>query len=122
MARHLSIVALGALCCLLSGCGCSREKGEEAVATSRMEDAAYTNQLITLHGSRKAIAKRAEAIRAKLAALGANASNHPAYADLTNQLARCEAEAAKIRNDALVTVRARVLKEGGVPQKGDLKK
>ena len=124
MMCRIAIIALGALCCLLSGCGCSKDKGTEVPSNvpSRMEDAAYTNQLATLHDSRKAVAMKAEAIRAKIAKLGKDARNSPEYAELTNQLANCEAESARIRRDTLTTIRARILKEGGAVKKGSLKK
>ena len=123
MLRLIPIVALGALCCFFSGCGCSREKPEPVQdGPSRMKDAAYTNQLVQLHEGRKAVAVKVAAIRAKLAKLGPEAEKSPEYADLTNQLAQCEAESKRIRKEAVTAVRTRVLKEAESAPKGNLKK
>ena len=123
MAYRVAIAAFCALSCLcFSGCGCSKEKPEKAGVSSRMEDAAYTNQLVTLYDGKKAVAAKVAAIRAKLAKLGPEAEKSPEYADLTNQLAQCEAESLRLRKEALTTVRARVLKEAGAETKGNLKK
>ena len=122
MICRMAIIALGALCCLFSGCGCSKEKGAVPDVPSRMEDPVYTNQLVTLQNSRRVVAMKAENIRAKIAKLGADAKNGPEYADLTNQLAACAEESEKIRKDTLTTIRARILKEGDASQKGNLKK
>ena len=126
MAFRIAIVALCALGCLsFSGCGCSKENPEVDVEKGnppRMQDAAYTNQLVTLYDGKKAVAVKVAAIRAKLAKLGPEAEKSPEYADLTNQLAQCEAESLRLRKEALTTVRARVLKEAGAETKGNLKK
>lgn len=126
MAFRIAIVALCALGCIsFSGCGCSKEKPQETAVKgvpSRMQDAAYTNQLVQLHEGRKAVAVKVAAIRAKLAKLGPDAEKSPEYADLTNQLAQCEVESRRLRQEAVTTVRARVLQEAGPAQKGNLKK
>ena len=126
MAYRIAIVALCALSCLhFSGCGCSKEKPQETAvkgAPSRMQDAAYTNQLVLLHDGQKAVAVKAAAIRAKLAKLGPEAEKSPEYADLTNQLAQCEMERNRIRKETSTTVRTRVLQEAGPAPKGNLKK
>lgn len=121
MRKLIAVVALCAMCGLISGCGCSREKPQPDGIPERMKDAAYTNALITLHGEKKAVAGRAAAIRAKIAALGENAKGSAEYVDLTNQLAKCEADAAAIQKDAVRTVRARILKEKSAG-KGNLSK
>ena len=125
MLLRIVLVALGALCCLFVGCdGCS--KGKPPVVDDgippRMKDAAYTNQLVRLQEGRRAVAVKVAAIRAKLAKLGPEAEKSPEYADLTNQLAQCEAESKRIRREAATTVRARVLQEAGPAKKGNLKK
>ena len=126
MLMRVVLVALGALCCLFAGCGgCSKEPKPPVVndgVQPRMKDAAYTNQLAQLQEGRRAVAVKVAAIRAKLAKLGPEAEKSPAYADLTNQLAQCEAESKRIRREAATTVRARVLQEAGPVKKGNLKK
>ena len=113
-----SIVALCALCAFVSGCGCSKEK---EAPVPRMEDPAYTNALVELHGEQVAIAGKAGEIRAKIAALGEEPEKSPEYADLTNRLAQCEAEAKAAKARAFETVRARILKES-LENKENLKK
>jgi len=123
--RHqaIPILALCALCGFLSGCGCSKEEPQPSGGVPpRMQDAAYTNRLVSLHCSRSAIAARAANIRARIAKLGDDARGSAEYADLTNQLARCEAETAKVKREAISTIRARILKEKADAKKGDLKK
>lgn len=122
MAFRLTVLALGALCCLFAGCGCSKERPPAAPegVPPRMKDAAYTNQLVQLHDTQRQIAAQAAAIRAQIEKLGPEAGKKPEYAALTNRLAECAAALAKVRQDALGTVRARILKESG--QKGNLKK
>ena len=126
MPTRVAIIALGALLCLFSGCGgCS--KGQKPPAADdgippRMKDAAYTNLLVRLQEGRRAVAAKMSAIRAKLAKLGPEAEKSPEYADLTNRLAQCEAEAMQIRREAAMTVRARALQEAGPAKKGNLKK
>lgn len=124
--RHqtIPILALCALCGFLSGCGCSKESkpSDGDGLPPRMRDAAYTNKLVSLHGSRSAIAARAANIRARIAKLGDDARGSAEYADLTNQLAQCEAETAKVKREAISTIRARILKEKADAKKGDLKK
>ena len=126
MLMRVVLVALGALCCFFAGCGgCSKEPKPPVVndgVQPRMKDAAYTNQLAQLQEGRRAVAVKVAAIRAKLAKLGPQAEKSPAYADLTNQLAQCEAESKRIRREAATTVRARVLQEAGSVKKGNLKK
>ena len=126
MAFRIAIVALCAMGCLcFPGCGCSKEKPKDGAVKgepSRMQDAAYTNQLVQLHEGRKAVALKVAAIRAKLAKLGPESEKSPEYADLTNQLAMCEAESKRIRKEAFTTVRTRVLQEAGPATKGNLKK
>ena len=123
MLLRVAIVALGALCCLFAGCdGCSKKPVVDDGVPPRMKDAAYTNQLVRLQEGRRMVAVKVAAIRAKLAKLGPEAEKSPEYADLTNQLARCEAESKRIRRDAATTVRARVLQEAGPVKKGNLKK
>ena len=121
--RIAIVAALGALCSIFSGCGCSKEEPKATPgAPARMQDVAYTNQLVSLHAGRKAAAAKMAAIRAKIAKLGPDAEKRPEYADLTNQLAQCEAESRRIRKDAITTVRTRVLKEAESAKKGNLKK
>ena len=126
MLQRVAIIALGALCCLFSGCGgCSKEPKPPAVDDGippRMKDAAYTNQLVQLQAGRRAVAVKVATIRAKLAKLGPEAEKRPEYADLTNQLAQCEAASKRIRREAATTVRARVLQEAESAKKGNLKK
>lgn len=123
MALRLAILTLGALCCLFSGCGCSKERPaatEKDGIPPRMKDAAYTNRLVQLHDAQRQIAAQAAAIRAEIEKLGPEAEKKPEYAALTNRLADCTAAFVKARQEALGTVRARILKESG--QKGNLKK
>ena len=126
MLLRVAIIALGALCCLFSGCGgCSKEQKPLVVDDGippRMKDAAYTNQLVQLQEGRRAVAVKVAAIRAKLSKLGPEAEKSPEYADLTNQLAQCEAESKRIRREAATTVRARVLQEAGPVKKKKKKK
>ena len=119
MFLRASIIAVGALCCLFSGCGCSKEK-KGTVVPSRMEDAAYTNRLVQLHDGRAAAAAEAAAIRAQIEKLGPNAAQKPEYAALTNRLAQCAAASERIRKETLTTIRSRILKESA--EKGNLKK
>ena len=119
MVRLISISALCALCCFLSGCGCSKDKPTPA---PRMEDADYTNRLVQIHGRQKDVAANAAAIRGKIEALGAEAKGKPEYVDLTNRLAQCEAEMERIRQEALLAVRARISKDLPPRKTGDLKK
>lgn len=121
MRSIVAIAVFSAMCSLISGCGCSKEKPQSDGVPERMKDAAYTNALVTLHGEKKAVAGRIAAIKAKIAALGESAGKSAEYVDLTNQLARCEAEAAGIHKEALMTVRARILKEQSA-KKGNLSK
>jgi outer membrane PBP1 activator LpoA protein len=122
MKFYLQLLAVGALCCVLSGCGCSKEQShtEEEKIPPRMRDVVYTNQLSQFHKGRVAVANRAAAIRAKIAELGKEAEKSPEYAVLTNELAKCEAQSKAIRQDAMTTIRARILKDAA--KKGDLKK
>lgn len=127
MIRMLSIVALGALCGMLSGCGCSKEKAPPpSDAEIRMRDVEYTNRLAQIRDAQVSAAVRAAAIRAELEKFGTDASNRPEYADLTNRLARCEAEAEAARLAARNAVRARLLKDAaakkGSRAKGDFNK
>ena len=123
MLLRIAIIALGALCCLFVGCdGCSKKPVVDDGVPPRMRDAAYTNQLVQLQKGRRGVAAKMAAIRAKLAKLGPEAEKSPEYADLTNQLAQCEAESKRIRREAATTVRARVLQEAGPAKKGNLKK
>ena len=121
MRMRLSIIALGALCYLFSGCGCSKEKPAAGDGVPpRMKDAAYTNRLTKLHDAQKSIAAQSVAIHAEIAKLGQGAEKTPEYIALTNRLAQCAAKAAQTRQEILGTVRARILEESG--QKGNLKK
>lgn len=117
MKIRISIIALGALCCLFSGCGCSKEKTDDEVVVPRMKDESYTNQIVQLHNSQKAVASRAAAIRGKIAALGDGPEKKPEYVDLTNQLAQCEAEAKRIKLVTRETIRARILKDASAKGK-----
>lgn len=85
-----------------------------------MKDVAYTNQLTQIHKGLVAVANRAAAIREKIVKLGKDAEKSPEYVALTNELAKCEAQAAQMRNDAMTTIRARILKDAA--KKGNLKK
>ena len=126
MAFRIAIVALCALGCLsFSGCGCSKEKPQETAVKdvpSRMQDVAYTNQLVQLHEGRKAVAANAAAIRAQIGKLGPSPEGKPEYMDLTNRLAQCEAEMERIRKETLLAVRARISKDIPPRKNGNLKK
>jgi len=124
MLFRISIVALSALCCLITGCGgCSKEPKPPVVDDGippRMKDPAYTNQLVQLQGRQKKVAARMAALRSKIEGLGAEAKGKPEYADLTNRLAQCEAELEQVRKETLLTVRTRLQADSAT--KGDLKK
>ena len=120
MRLRLSIIALGALCCLFSGCGCSKEKPSEDGVPPRMKDAAYTNQLVQLRANQATVAAQVAALKDKLANLGPEAVGTPEYIDLTNRLARSQGEADSLRKTTLNVIRTRILKESA--QKGNLKK
>lgn len=120
MKFSLQILAVGALCCVLSGCGCSKEQVHTEKVPGRMRDVAYTNRLTQIRKGRVAVANRAASIHAKIAKLGKDAEKSPEYVALTNELAKCEAQAAQMRNDAMTTIRARILKDAA--KKGNLKK
>ena len=124
MLFRISIVALSALCCLVSGCGgCSKEPKPPVVddgVPPRMKDPAYTNQLVQLQGRQKKVAAQMAALRLKIEGLGAEAKGKPEYADLTNRLAQCEAELERVRKETLLTVRTRLLKDAS--KKDNLKK
>lgn len=122
MRMNLHMVALCALCCLFSGCGCSREKKADGGVPSRMEDAVYTNRLVRLHDSQRQIAARSAAIRAEIKKLGPDAEGTPEYVALTNRLAQCAEEFIRIRQEAQATVRARLLKDTGDNHKENVKK
>ena len=92
------VIALAALCSLLSGCGCSREKKSVDGPAERMEDAAYTNKLMNLRSEQASIASEIAAIKAKIAKLGDDAAKMPEYVDLTNRLAMCESESRLMQN------------------------
>ena len=116
MLIRIAIIALGALCCLFSGCGgCSKEQklpvGEEEGSPPRMQDPAYTNRLVQLRGLQKTIVSQAASLQAKIQGLGAEAQTKPEYADLTNRLARCGAELERVRKETLLSVRTRLLKD-----------
>lgn len=119
MFLRASIIAVGALCCLFSGCGCSKEERDDGIP-ARMEDAVYTNQLAQFRARQASAASRAAAIREKIRALGAGAEGTPEYVDLTNKLAQCEVESERIRKSTLNAIRTRIMKES--VQKGNLKK
>ena len=121
MGFRFSIIALGALCCLFSGCGCSKEKKPDDVVPSRMEDAAYTNRLVGLRSAQKDVASRMADIRVKLAKLGEGAAGTPEYAALTNQLVQCLEEAGRLRKTTMNVIRTRIHKEAA-QKKGNLNK
>ena len=123
MLFRIAIVALSALCCLVSGCGgCSKEPKPvvDDGVPPRMKDPAYTNQLVQLQGRQKKIAAQMAALQSKIERLGAEAKTKPEYADLTNRLAQCEAELERVRKETLLTVRTRLQADSAT--KGDLKK
>ena len=120
MTARFAIIALGAACCLFSGCGCSKEKPTAPVPQSRMADPAYTNRLVKLHDKRAAVAAEAAAIREQIKKLGADAAQKPEYAELTNRLAQCKEAVNRIRRETSVTIRTRILQES--VEKGNLKK
>lgn len=120
MRLYLSMLALCAASLLVSGCGCSKEKTAADGVPARMKDAAYTNQLMQIHKGHIAVANRAAALRAKIAKMGKDANKHPQYSALTNELAKCEAQAAQMRREAREAVRARILMDAA--KKGNLKK
>lgn len=120
MKLYLSMLALCAASLLVSGCGCSKEKTAADGAPARMKDVAYTNQLVQIHKGHIAVANRAAALRAKLAKMGKEAVKDPQYSAMTNELAKCEAQAAQMRREAREAVRARILKDAA--KKGNLKK
>ena len=119
MKLYLSMLALCAASLLVSGCGCSKEKTAADGVAERMKDVAYTNQLTQIHKGQVAVAKRAVAIRASIATMGKNPEKNPQYSAMTNELAKCEAQAAQIRMEAREAVRARILKDAA--KKGNLK-
>ena len=121
MRYPIAILALCALCGFLSGCGCSKESKPVDSLPPRMQDPAYTNRLVSLHDKRVAIVSKAARIRAEIAKLGEDAKGSAEYADLTNQLARCEAENTSVKKETISTIRARILKEKSA-KKGDLTK
>lgn len=123
MLFRISIVALSALCCLVSGCGgCSKEPKPvvDDGVPPRMKDPAYTNQLVQLQGRQKKVVAQMAALKSKIEGLGAEAKGKPEYADLTNRLAQCEAELERVRKETLLTVRTRLLKDAS--KKDNLKK
>ena len=124
MLLRIAIVALGALCCLVSGCGgCSKEQKPPVVddgVPPRMKDPAYTNQLVQLQRRQRTVAAQMAALQAKIAGLGAEAKTKPEYADLTNRLARCGAELERVRKETLLTVQTRLQADSS--KKDDLKK
>jgi len=123
MLFRIAIIALGALCCLVSGCGgCSKEPKPvvDDGVPPRMKDAAYTNQLVQLQRRQKTVAAQMAALQSKIERLGAEAKTKPEYADLTNRLAQCEAELERVRKETLLTVRTRLLKDAS--KKDNLKK
>ena len=123
MLFRIAIVALSALCCLVSGCGgCSKEQkpGGDVGVPPRMKDPAYTNQLVQLQRRQKTVAAQVAALQSKIEGLGAEAKTKPEYADLTNRLAQCEAELERVRKETLLTVRTRLLKDSA--KKDNLKK
>lgn len=120
MRLSIYLLALSALCGFLSGCGCSKEPESVKELPPRMQDAAYTNKLVSLANNRNAIASKAARIRNRIAKLGEDAKGSAEYVDLTNQLAQCEAENVSVRKEALTTIRARILKEKSA-KKGNLK-
>ena len=124
MLFRIAIVALGALCCLVSGCGgCSKEQKPPVVddgVPPRMKDPAYTNQLVQLQRRQRTVAAQMAALQLKIEGLGAEAKTKPEYADLTNRLAQCEAELERVRKETLLTVRTRLQKDSA--KKDNLKK
>ena len=120
MTSRISIIALAALTALLSGCGCSREKKPVEGLKERMGDVAYTNALVNLRKDQATAAKKIAVIRQKIEKLGENLVTSPEYASLTNELAKCMAEAEMIRKTTRVAVRNRLLKDA--EKKGNLKK
>ena len=119
MEFRVPIIALCALCSILSGCGCSKDKKPEGVP-SRMEDAVYTNELVQLRGNQTAVAAKAAILRARIERLGADAAGTPEYTELTNQLAQCAAEAERLRKTTMSVIHTRIIKDAA--QKGNLKK
>ena len=113
------VIALAALCSLLSGCGCSRERNPVDGPAERMEDAAYTNNLVKLRSGRSSIASEIAAIKAKIAKLGDDAAKMPEYVDLTNRLAMCESESRLMQKATQQAVRERLLRNSSA--KDDLK-
>ena len=121
MRLRVSLLALGAICCLFSGCGCSKEEKAGPGVLPRMQDAAYTNQLVQVQDRKKAVAAQIAALQAQIDRLGANAKkDSPEYVDLTNQLAQCKLQSERLRKEALMTIRARVVKDAA--SKGNLNK
>ena len=124
MLLRMAIIALGALCCLFSGCGgCSKEPKPPVADEGnlpRIQDPAYTNRLVQMRERQKEIVSQMAALQAKIQGLGAEAQTKPEYADLTNRLARCGAELERVRKETLLAVRARLLKDSA--KKGNLKK
>ena len=123
MLFRIAIVALSALCCLVSGCGgCSKEPTPvvDDGVPPRMKDPAYTNQLVQLQGRQKVVAAQMATLQSKIEGLGAEAKDKPEYTDLTNRLAQCEAELERVRKETLLTVRTRLLKDAS--KRDNLKK
>lgn len=122
MVTRIAIIAFGAMCCIFSGCGCSKEKQADDGIPARMKDSVYTNRLAQFFESRNAVVTKMAALRVKIEDLEPDAKGTPAYVDLTNQLAQCAAEADSIKKTTLNTIRSRVMKEAAVKRKGDLRK
>ena len=119
MTSRISIIALAALTTLLSGCGCSREKKPVDGLKERMEDAAYTNTIVSLRKDQASAAAKISAIRQKIEKLGKDAAASPEYISLTNDLAKAKAESEMIRKTTQMAVRNRLMKDAA--KKGDLK-
>ena len=121
MLLRIAIIALGALCCLFTGCdGCSKKPAVDDGVPPRMKDSAYTNQLVQLQRRQKTFAAQIAALQSQVEGLGAEAKTRPEYVDLTNRLAQCEAGLERVRKETLLTVRARLLKDSA--KKDNLKK
>jgi hypothetical protein len=108
---YIAAVAI-ASSCILSGCGCSRDRSDASEkAAERMNDAAYRKELGGKVTARSALlGKRAEI--AKLAEAGDAAAK--------KDLEKIDKELDAVQKQAQDAVRARILE--GAAKKGSLKK
>jgi hypothetical protein len=108
---YIAIVAI-ASSCILSGCGCSRDRTEASDgAVERMNDAAYRKDLGSNVAARNSLLEKRAAI-AKRAEAGEPAAK--------KELENIDKELDAVQKQAQDAVRARILE--GAAKKGSLKK